>query len=206
MENMQKSEFGEAIENAEGIDILECSEHDIFNVMQEALLKAFDRETTFDMRMPQQMMLMEKDCSVGVMNEKDHKLYPFVKLVIGIRDGYYDDVEKVFKMYKKRDAEFEVLFTPFTCALEKHGQKTGGIYSGSDKNLTAAWRKIMMGVFPKWEEKFRVYLQTIKESKISEITNSSENEIKRLQREIRFGCHKAEEEYSEELKSVGLEK
>lgn len=202
----QTSEFGEAIENAKDIDILECTEQDIFNVMRDALLKAFDTETTFDMRLPEQMMLMEKEGSVGIVLEDDKKLYPFVKLAIGIRDGYFDDVEKKFKLYKKRDAEFEVLFTPFNCKLEKRGEKTGGIYSGSDKQLTAAWRKIMMSIFPKWEEKFRTYLEVIKNSKIKKATRTSEEEIKRLQRESKYLCHKAEEEYSEELKSIGLQK
>ena len=206
MERRQLSEFGEAVENAKDVDILQCSEQDIFNVMKEHLLKAFDRETTFDMRLLEQMELMEKECSVGIVNEKDGKLYPFVKLAIAIRDGFFDDVEKQFKLYKKRDAEFEVRFTPFNCNLDKLGENTHWIYGGSDKELTTAWRHIMMQVFPKWEEKFRTYLERIKNFKISEATKESEDKIKRLQRESRYACSKIEEEYSEELKSIGLEK
>ena len=153
MERRQLSEFGEAVENAKDVDILQCSEQDIFNVMKEHLLKAFDRETTFDMRLLEQMELMEKECSVGIINEKDGKLYPFVKLAIAIRDGFYDSVEKQFKLYKKRDAEFEVMFTPFNCKLDKLGENTHGIYGGSDKELTAAWRHVMMQVFPKWDRR-----------------------------------------------------
>ena len=103
MERRQLSEFGEAVANAKDVDILECSEQDIFNVMKDYLLKAFDTETTFDMRLLEQMELMENECSVGITNEKDGKLYPFVKLAIAIRDGYYDTDAKEFKLYKKRD-------------------------------------------------------------------------------------------------------
>lgn len=205
MENKQRSEFSEAAYNAKDIDILECTEQDIFWVMKDALLKAFDTETTFDMRLLEQMELIDKNCIVGIITEKDKKLYPFVQLGIGIKDGYYDEADKQFKIYKKRDAEFDVTFTPFNCCLEKHGQKTGGIYSGSDKELTAAWRKIMMGVFPKWEEKFRVYLETVKNLKIERVQNDSQAKMEQLQRESKHACSKADEEYLEGLKSIGLE-
>jgi len=205
MERRQLSEFGEAVQNIKDIDILECSEQDVFGVMKEHLLKAFDRETTFDMRLLEQMELMEQECSVGITNEKDGKIYPFIKLAIAIRDGYFDDVEKQFKLYKKRDAEFEVRFTPFNCNLDKLGENTHGIYGGSDKELTAAWRHVMMQVFPKWEEKFKAYLEAIKASKIGVIEKDAQAKIDRLNREKKVVCDKAEEEYKAELASVGLE-
>ena len=205
MERRQLSEFGEAVANAKDVDILECSEQDIFNVMKDYLLKAFDTETTFDMRLLEQMELMPNQCSVGITNEKDGKLYPFVKLAIAIRDGYYDTDAKEFKLYKKRDAEFEAMFTPFNCTLEKLNENTHGIYGGSNKMLTTAWRKIMMQVFPKWEDKFKAYLETIKASKIGVIERDAQVKVDRLNREKKLICDKAEEEYKAELKSIGLE-
>ena len=183
MERRQLSEFGKAVENVKDIDILECSEQDIFNVMKEHLLKAFDRETTFDMRLLEQMELLENECGVGITNEKDGNLYPFIKLAIAIRDGYYDTEAKEFRLYKKRDAEFEVMFTPFNCKLDKLGENTHGIYGGSDKNLTTAWRHIMMQVFPKWEEKFKAYLEKIKSAKIGETERDAQSKIERLNKE-----------------------
>ncbi|MBE5756134.1 MAG: hypothetical protein E7341_05640 [Clostridiales bacterium] len=206
MEEMrQLSEFGEAIENAQGIDIWECSSVDIFEIMKEHLLKAFDKETTFDMRLLEQMELMTKECSVGITNEKDGNIYPFTKLAIAIRDGYYDTDAEEFKLYKKRDAEFEVMFTPFNCSLDKFRQNTGGIYSGSDKELTAAWRKVLMQVFPVWEEKFKAYLERIKAAKLGKIEGDIQSKIDRLNREKKAICEKAEDEYKQELASVGLE-
>ena len=201
---MGRSEFSEAAYNAKDIDILECTEYDIFWVMKEALLKAFDKETTFDMRLLEQMELIDKNCIVGIVTEKDKKLYPFIQLGIGIKDGYYDEVDKQFKLYKKRDAEFDVTFTPFNCCLEKHGQKTGGIYSGSDKELTAEWRNIMKQLFPKWEEKFKAYLETVKKLKIEKAQKDSQIKIEVLEKESANACKKAEEEYLEGLKSIGL--
>lgn len=205
MERRQLSEFGEAVENIKGIDILECSEQDIFNVMKDYLLKAFDTETTFDMRLLEQMELMENECSVGITNEKDGKLYPYIKLAIAIRDGYYDTGVKEFKLYEKRDAEFEAMFTPFNCSIDKLNENTHGIYGGSNKMLTAAWRKIMMQVFPKWEDKFKAYLEAVKTSKIGVIERDAQVKVDRLNREKQLVCDKAEEEYKAELKSIGLE-
>lgn len=183
MENTWSETFGKAYENIQGIDILECSEEDIFNLMQPALLKAFDKETTFDMRLFQQMELMRDKGSIAVNIEKDGKLYPLIKLIILIKDGYYDEKAKLFKVQEHRNAEFELSLTPFTCTLEKYGKIHSGIYSGSDKELTKAWRLIMKGAFPAWEGKFRTYLETIKNAKI----NSSNKE------------------FNEELSSVGLQ-
>ena len=183
MENTWSEVFSKAYENIQDIDILECPEEDIFNNMQSSLLKAFDKETTFDMRLFQQMELMRDKGSIAVNIEKDGNLYPLIKLIILIKDGYYDEKAKLFKVQEHRTAEFELSLTPFTCSLEKHGKSTGGIYSGSDKELTKAWRLIMKGAFPAWEGKFRTYLETIKNAKI----NSSNKE------------------FNEELSSVGLQ-
>ena len=98
------------------------------------------------------------------------------------KDGYYDEKAKLFKVQEHRNAEFELSLTPFTCSLEKHGKSTGGIYSGSDKELTKAWRLIMKEAFPAWEAKFRAYQQNIKSTKINQ----------------------ANAEYNQELSSVGL--
>lgn len=178
----KQGEFSKALENIQGIDILECREEDVFSLMLPALMKAFDKETTFDIRLLQQVNLVSDKGSVGMTTEKDGNLYPLIKLVIAIQDGYYDERAKSFKIQPHRNAEFELSLTPFTCALEKHGKSTGGIYSGSDKDLTKAWRAIMKIAFPAWEAKFRAYQQNIKSTKINQ----------------------ANAEYNQELSSVGL--
>ena len=186
MANKQISKFCEALENIDGIDILECKEEDIFSLMQPSLLNAFDKETTFDMRKIEQIELLQGQSSVGTTTEKDGKIYPFINLVVTVKDGYFDPKTQQFNIFKTievvRDSIFDVTFTPFTCSLEKHSAAKNGFYSGSDKELTKAWRAIMKEVFPAWESKFRSYLETIKTSKI-ESTNA---------------------EYNQELESLGL--
>ena len=56
----------------------------------------------------------------------------------------------------------------------------------------------MMSLFPKWEQKFRVYLETVKNLKIDKVKSKSEEDIKKAQRESRYLCNKAEKEYNEE--------
>ena len=204
MKRNQLCNYGEALENVKDINILECSEQDIFNVMKNALLKAFDRETTFDMRMLEQMELLEDKCDVGVVLEADNLMYPYIKLVIAITDGYYDDVQEKFKMYSKRDAEFDVLLTPFVCELDKHDERVG-VYGGSNKDLTTAWRRVLISIFPKWEEKFKEYLERIKKSKIEAAQGDSKSKIDMINRKTKAICDKAEEEYNSELATIGLE-
>ena len=205
MEKLEFSDAGKAIQNARGIDILECSEQGIFEVMKSHLLKAFDTETTFDMRQLDQMELLIDECGVDIEKEKDGKLYPLIKLAIAIRDGYYDTNEQVFKIYPTRDAKFEVKFTPFTCSLDKFGENTRGIYGGSDKNLTAAWRSVLMQVFPEWEERFKKYLLSIKESKVKKVEQEISTRIGRIKREHQVLIDEAEDEYKNELATIGLE-
>lgn len=205
MDRREFSDFAKAAQNLQGIDILECSEQDIFDIMKQHLLKAFDRETTFDMREFEQMMLEPEKCSVGVEKEKDGELYPFIKIAIAIRDGYFDTTENKFKIYKTRDAEFEAKFTPFNCSLDKFGENTRGIYGGSDKQLTAAWRNILILTFPEWEEKFKKYLETVKNLKLKPIEEQKSTKIGRIKREHQVIVDAIEEDYKAELATVGLE-
>ena len=205
MERLELSDAGKAVQNIKDIDILECSEQDIFEVMKSHLLKAFDNETTFDMRQLEQMELLIDECGVDIAKEKDGNFYPLIKLAIAIRDGYYDTNEQVFKIYPTRDAKFEAKFSPFTCSLDKFGENTRGIYSGSDKNLTTAWRQIMMQAFPMWEEKFKKYLLAIKAEKVRKVEEQTSTRIGRIKREHQLIIDRAEEDYKSELATVGLE-
>ena len=202
MERRQLSEFGEAVANAKDVDILECSEQDIFNVMKDYLLKAFDTETTFDMRLLEQMELMPNQCSVGITKEKDEKLYPFVKLAIVIRDG--DMRNGKFKINKHRDAEFEITFTPFNCTMEKYKKQTG-VYGGSDKMLTHEWRNVLRIIYGSiWDEKFKKYLEDIKSNKINRLRDQKSVKVGRIKAETEEACKRAEDEYNSELAALGM--
>lgn len=202
MEERQQSEFAEALENAKEIDILQCTEGDLFEIMSHDLLKAFDKETTFDMRLLDQMELVEKDGSVGILTEKDGKLYPFVKIAVVIRDG--DMRNGKFKISKNRDAEFEITFTPFNCTMEKYKKQTG-VYGGSDKMLTQEWRAVLRMVYGGiWEDKFKKYLEDIKAIKVGKINSEKSTRVGRITAESEEMLKKAEEEYNSELASAGL--
>ncbi len=151
----------------------------IFNEMADTLLKAFDSETSYDMRIREQMKLDIDHSSYDIVMGKDNEWYPKIIMSIVIKD--YDWMLR--KVEENTAVWFECSFTPFTCSLDRDISPRG-IYNGYDRELTIAWRKILNKLYPEvWKNSFEKYIKRVKEIKLlnSKIRHDEEVNIANLE-------------------------
>ena len=80
----------EAMKNVQDFNFMNYSYNSWFEALKVELFKAFDEVTTIDMRSYDQMELLMDESYVGVVTEKDGRLYPYMCLAIKVKYGYYD--------------------------------------------------------------------------------------------------------------------
>ncbi|MFQ6752470.1 MAG: hypothetical protein ACLRFL_02790 [Clostridia bacterium] len=134
----------------------------IFNEMSDTLLKAFDSETSYDMRTREQMELDLEHSSYDLIKGKDNEWYPKIIMNIIIKD--YDWMLR--RVIENSAVHFELSLTPFTCGLDRDISPRG-IYNGYDGELTIAWRKMLNKLYPEvWKDSFEKYIKRVKEIKL----------------------------------------
>lgn len=152
MEKLEPKQILEAMKNVRDFNFTRLPKKEIFDVMRESLMKAFDKVTTFDMRVLAQVGLIEEGCGIKVVQEKDNKFYQAIVLSLKIND-WNPEIEYVD--FLKKDY-FQLVLTPFTCLLTRVGDKDN-MYADCDKELTEVWRKFLKQKFPLWETAFNDY-------------------------------------------------
>ena len=161
----------------------------LFNQMSPTLMKAFDNETSYDMRVREQMVLDLDHSSYDLVRGKDGELYPKIIMNVIIKD--YDWMLR--QVIENSAVHFECSFTPFTCSLDRD-ICTHGIYSGYDKELTSHWRKILNYTYPEiWAKSFKKYVERIKKLKIEASKKVYDDSVL-----------EAEKEYNEEINNLHL--
>lgn len=195
----------EAMKNVQDFNFMNYSYNSWFESLKVELFKAFDEVTTIDMRSYDQMELLMDESYVGVVTEKDGRLYPYMCLAIKVKYGYYDANSKKFRISEAGGARFGVKLTPFNCMLDKLGENTGGIYSGADEQLTMKWRHILNSSNSRWEDGFRAYLDKIKGDKLLSIKEMMGVKFKQLNEEKNAMTKKTEDEYTTELEAISIE-
>ena len=182
------SKLSDLVQDYNIVDInLEC----IFNEMSDTLLKAFDSETSYDMRTRDQMKLDLEHSSYNLVMGKDGEWYPKIIMSIVIKD--YDWLLRQVK--EDTSVWFECSFTPFTCSLDRDISPRG-IYNGYDRELTIAWRKILNKLYPIiWKESFKKYVNRVKELKLLKSKINYDEEVKI-----------ANQEYDQEIDDMDLYK
>lgn len=140
-------------------ELIRFDGENILSLLKKPLLKAFDSETTFDMRMESQMELLGG--GYFVQREKDGNFYTFTKLRIRIYD--YDIQRNCPDL--RRSAEFYLTLSPFNCSLSGVNEKgiaDGSVYGGYDKQLTREWRSILRRLYSNWKELFDTYCSDVR--------------------------------------------
>ena len=156
-EHRQKNEFDEAFDNIKEFNMLELEEDYIFKTLLPELVSAFDKETTFDMRVPEQVELLKDRTSLGITNDKDGNIYPYIMLTMLVRD-WNPTAEKVCRF---RKGTFVLTLKPFDCSLEKYGEKSQ-MYNGADAELTNAWRNLLKQEFAEaWEDAYKQHKEKL---------------------------------------------
>ena len=92
------------------------------------------------------------------VEEDDELTYTMADLILSVRDydsGFVSD--------------FCLSLTPFNAKLN-NSEKSAGVYSGCDKELTKKWREVMKFVFKeKYVEEFKEYCKRVKNIRESAI-------------------------------------
>ena len=183
MKMVDAKKYCEAFDNIENFYFTKMDYGEIFDIMREILLKAFDSVTTFDMRLIEQIQLDLEDCYIGLVDENDYRTYPAVVLSLEVFDwDYVNNCKDPWRV-----SNFQLMLTPFRCGIDKPEQAYG-IYSGYDKELTKAWRKILKDKYPEYEQGLKRYAIDARDAKIEQ-----------AKREYEAIRDKADEEYNEEF-------
>lgn len=186
MDIIDAEKYGQAFKNVKDFNFTQMSYGELFDLLKDDLVCAFDAVTTFDMRSPDQIELDLQYCDIGLVDEKDFKTYPAV--VLGIKIVDWDVRNQCKAVWRK--AYFQLKLIPFRCGLDKLDEMTG-VYGGYDKELTIVWRKLLKEKYPAWEEAFQQYLLDVRNNKVE--TAKRQCDAARMQ---------ADKEYDEEFASL----